>query len=83
MAERTINLNNFKSSGVYTVEIDQSENVALPLTTGRLVVGSSRVGPFNTVVLINDVRTLNAVFGTIDTKLEKAKSKGFSPKDKS
>lgn len=58
MAERTINLNNFKSSGVYTVEIDQSENVALPLTTGRLVVGSSRVGPFNTVVLINDVRTL-------------------------
>lgn len=74
MAERTINLNNFKSSGVYTVEIDQSENVALPLTTGRLVVGSSRVGPFNTVVLINDVRTLNAVFGTIDTKLEKAGS---------
>jgi len=74
MAERTINLNNYKSSGVYTVEIDQSENVALPLTTGRLVVGSSRVGPFNTVVLINDVRTLNAVFGMIDSKLEKAGS---------
>lgn len=72
MAERRINLNNFKSSGVYTVEIDQSENVALPLTTGRLVIGSSRVGPFNTVVLINDLRTLKAVFGDIDPKLEKA-----------
>ena len=74
MAEPRINLNNFKSSGVYTVEIDASENVVLPLTTGRLIVGSSRVGPFNTVVLINDLRTLKAVFGEIDTKLEKAGS---------
>jgi hypothetical protein len=71
MAERTINLNNYKSSGVYIVEIDQSENVALPLTTGRLIVGSSKIGPFNTVVLINDLRTLRAVFGDIDPKLEK------------
>jgi hypothetical protein len=74
MAEPRINLNNYKSSGVYTVEIDASENVVLPLTTGRLIVGSSRVGPFNTVVLINDVRTLRAVFGDIDPKLEKAGS---------
>jgi hypothetical protein len=74
MAEQKINLNNFKSSGVYTVEIDASENTVLPLTTGRLIVGSSRVGPFNTVVLINDVRTLKAVFGEIDPKLEKAGS---------
>jgi hypothetical protein len=74
MAEQRINLNNFKASGVYTIEIDQSENVVLPLTTGRLIVGSSRVGPYNTVVLINDVRTLRAVFGEIDPKLEKAGS---------
>lgn len=74
MAEQRINLNNFKASGVYTVEIDQSENVVLPLTTGRLIVGSSRVGPYNTVVLINDLRTLRAVFGEIDPKLEKAGS---------
>ena len=52
MAERRINLNDYKASGVYTIEIDQSENLALPITTGRLVVGSSRIGPFNTVVLI-------------------------------
>ena len=74
MAEPRINLNNYKSSGVYTVEIDASENVVLPLTTGRLIVGSSRVGPFNTVVLVNDLRTLRAVFGEIDPKLEKAGS---------
>lgn len=74
MAEQTINLNNFKASGVYTVEIDQSENVVLPLTTGRLIIGSSRVGPFNTVVLVNDLRTLKAVYGDIDPKLEKAGS---------
>ena len=74
MAEQRINLNNFKASGVYTVEIDQSENTVLPLTTGRIIVGSSRVGPYNTVVLINDVRTLKAVYGDIDPKLEKAGS---------
>jgi hypothetical protein len=74
MAEQRINLNNFKASGVYTIEIDQSENTVLPLTTGRLVVGSSRVGPYNTVVLINDVRTLRSVYGEIDPKLEKAGS---------
>lgn len=71
MAERVINLNNFKSSGVYTIEIDQSENLSLPLATGRLIIGSSRVGPFNTIVLIRDLRTLRAVYGETDPKLEK------------
>ena len=71
MAEKVLNLNNFKSSGVYTVEIDQSQGLALPLTTGRLIIGSSRKGPFNTVVLINDLRTLRAVYGERDTQLEK------------
>ena len=71
MAEKVLNLNNFKSSGVYTVEIDQSQCLALPLTTGRLIIGSSRKGPFNTVVLINDLRTLKAVYGEKDTQLEK------------
>lgn len=74
MAEQSINLNNYPASGVYTIEVDESQNTVLPLTTGRLIVGSSRVGPFNTVVLINDVRTLRAVYGDIDPKLEKAGS---------
>ena len=70
MAE-TLNLNKYKASGVYTVEIDQSQNISLPLSTGRLVIGSSKKGPINSVVLINDVRSLEAVYGTLDSKLEK------------
>ena len=70
MAEK-LNLNRFKASGVYTVEIDESTNLSLPLSTGRLVVGSSKKGPINSVVLVNDTRTLRAVYGETDTKLEK------------
>lgn len=70
MAEK-LNLNRFKSSGVYTIEIDESQNLALPISTGRLVIGSSKKGPINSVVLINDSRTLQAVYGDIDSKLEK------------
>ena len=71
MANKVLNLNNYKSSGVYTVEIDQSQGLSLPLTTGRLIIGSSRQGPFNTIVLINDLRTLQSVYGDKDTQLEK------------
>jgi hypothetical protein len=70
MAEK-LNLNRYKSSGVYTVEIDESTNLSLPLSTGRLVIGSSKKGPINSVVLVNDLRTLSAVYGDIDSKLEK------------
>jgi len=70
MAEK-LNLNRYKSSGVYTVEIDESTNLSLPLSTGRLVIGSSKKGPINSVVLVNDLRTLSAVYGDVDSKLEK------------
>jgi hypothetical protein len=70
MAER-LNLNKFKSSGVYTIEIDESGNLALPISTGRLVIGSSKKGPINSVVLLNSTRELAAVYGDLDAKLEK------------
>jgi hypothetical protein len=70
MAQK-LNLNNYKASGVYTVEIDESSNLSLPLSTGKLVIGSSKKGPINSVVLVNDTRTLTAVYGEIDNKLEK------------
>ena len=70
MAEK-LNLNRYKASGVYTVEIDESTNLSLPLSTGRLVIGSSKKGPINSVVLINDLRSLIAVYGETDSKLEK------------
>ena len=70
MAQK-LNLNNYKASGVYTVEIDESSSISLPLSTGKLVIGSSKKGPINSVVLVNDTRTLTAVYGEIDNKLEK------------
>jgi hypothetical protein len=70
MAEK-LNLNKFKSSGVYTIEIDESGNIALPISTGRLVIGSSKKGPINSVVLLNSTRELAAVYGDKDFKLEK------------
>lgn len=70
MAEK-LNLNRFKSSGVYTVEIDESVNLSLPAVTGRLVIGSSRKGPINSIVAVNDLRTRLAVYGENDSKLEK------------
>lgn len=73
MAEK-LNLNRFKSSGVYTVEIDESTNLSLPIATGRLIIGSSKKGPINSVVAVNDLRTRLAVYGEYDSKLEKAGS---------
>jgi hypothetical protein len=69
MAQK-LNLNRFKSSGVYTVEIDESQNIALPLGTGRLIIGSSKRGPINTVVALSDLNSALAVYGERDTKLE-------------
>ena len=71
---QTINLNDYKASGVYTVEVIDDQTVTLPITTGRLVIGSSRIGPYNTVVLIDSPRTRRAVYGDNDPKLEKAGS---------
>ena len=66
-----LNLNNYNASGVYTLEVDQSQNISLPLNTGRLIIGSSKVGPINTVVLLNDTNSATAIYGNIDSKMEK------------
>jgi hypothetical protein len=69
MAEQ-LNLNKYKRSDVYTVEVDRTQALSLPLSQGRLVIGSSRKGPINTVVQINDPKSAKAVYGDIDSKLE-------------
>ena len=71
MAKITLDLNQFKASGVYTVEFDASERVILSTETIRLVVGFSRKGPFNAPVFLRDLKTSRKVFGEIDTFLEK------------
>jgi len=67
----TLDLSVFKSSGVYTLEFDASENIVVNPQTVRLVVGFSTKGPFNTPVYVPDVQTALTVFGDIDRSLEK------------
>ena len=71
MARITLDLNQFKASGVYTIEFDASERIVVSTQTVRLVVGFSRVGPFNAPVFLRDVATARKVFGNIDAYLEK------------
>ena len=69
MAEQ-LNLDKYKASGVYTVEIDASQTLTFPISAGRLLIGSSRRGPINAAVLIKDPLTAKSVYGGRDALLE-------------
>ena len=71
MGSLRLDLNQFKSSGIYTIEIDQSENLIINTSTIRLVVGFSKKGPFNTPVFCPDIKTARNIFGDVDTLLER------------
>lgn len=65
------NLTKFISSGVYRLTIDRSQVVSSTSQTIRLVIGFSKKGPFNTPVFVQDSVFFRAVFGDIDTLLER------------
>ena len=71
MAAIRLDLSQFKASGIYTLEYDQSENILVFPQTIRLVVGFSKKGPFNTPVFCPDIKTARTIFGDIDTALER------------
>lgn len=72
MATRTsLDLSQFKSAGVYTIEVDQSERVTVTTQSLRLLPGFSKVGPFNTPVFIRSTRDRQKFYGETDTKLER------------
>jgi hypothetical protein len=70
MAKITLDLNRFKASGIYTIEFDASERIVVSTQTIRLVVGFSKIGPFNAPTFLRDIRTARRIFGNIDTNLE-------------
>ena len=70
MAKIRLDLTQFKASGVYTVELDQTETILLNTQTTRLVVGFSKKGPINAPVFCSDIKTAKRIFGEIDTSLE-------------
>jgi len=71
MAKYFLDLTEFKASGVYTVEYDNSESIRLNTQTVRLVIGFSKKGPINAPVYCPDKASALRVYGDIDTFLER------------
>lgn len=71
MARIALDLSQFKSAGVYTVEIDQTERITVTTQSLRLVPGFSTQGPFNTPVFIRSTKDLQRFYGSTDIKLER------------
>lgn len=67
----TVNLEELKASGVYTFEYDASQSISQVNEYGRLAIGSSKTGPFNTIVSLQSDTEKKAVFGQNDKTLEK------------
>lgn len=67
----TLNLEGIKASGVYTYEYDASQSISQVNEYGRLAIGSSKTGPFNTIVSLQSDTEKKAVFGQNDKTLEK------------
>lgn len=71
MARISLDLSQFKSAGVYTIEIDQTERVTVTTQSLRLVPGFATQGPFNAPVFIRSTNDLYKFFGAKDIKLER------------
>jgi hypothetical protein len=61
----------FVSSGVYRLVIDRSQVINNISQTLRLIIGFSKKGPFNTPVFVQDSVFFRAIFGDVDTQLER------------
>ena len=68
----SLDLSAFKSAGVYTIEINNSQQPVIVTTQAlRLVPGFSTQGPFNTPVFISSNQDINRFYGPVDTRLER------------
>ena len=67
-----IQIGKYKRPGIFIEEFDNSV-ISSPTVAGitTLVMGSSRKGPLNTPVLLNNVNDLQSIFGNIDSNLER------------
>ena len=71
MAKLALDLSQFQSAGVYTIEVNQSDRITITTQSLRLVPGFSKIGPFNTPVFIRSTRDRQKFYGDIDLKLER------------
>ncbi len=67
-------ISSIKASGLYRFEFDKSQVVSIPANQIRLVVGFSKIGPFNTPVFVPDTGFFKQVYGDIDRNLERKDS---------
>lgn len=65
-----IDFRSLKAAGVYTMEIDNTEEPRIDVSTFRLLVGFNPTGPFNVPVYISNDEERRGVYGDIDRKLE-------------
>lgn len=72
MSELKLNLTDYKASGVYFVEVDNSViNTRTYNAATRLAVGFSTTGPFNRPVFLSSGADVTELFGGIDRRLER------------
>jgi len=66
-----VNLQQFKSSGVYSLEFDKSQIITGTTSVLRLIIGFSKKGPFNTPIYVPSVEFFKDIFGDVDKTLER------------
>lgn len=71
MSKLDINFTDYKASGVYFIEKDNSIIDTVDVQSSRLAVGFSKKGPFNAPVYLDNSSDLAEVYGGPDTKLER------------
>lgn len=72
MAQLKLDLSSFKSSGVYTVEVDNTITQLVETDSLRLVPGFSEKPPFNRPIFLNGQSDKRKLYGSsVDTKLER------------
>lgn len=71
MAEISINYSDYKASGVYFLEVDNSVITSTVSPVQRLAVGFNGSGPFNRPIYLSGSADCDQLLGSIDRKLER------------
>ena len=71
MSEYKINYSDYKASGVYFIEVDNTISAATRQRALRLAVGFNGKGPFNRPVYLGSTTDCDEFLGPIDRKLER------------
>ena len=71
MSELTLNLSDYKASGVYFEEIDNTQTTLTRETVARMAIGFNKKGPFNRPIYFAGSDDCDSFLGPIDRKIER------------